>query len=66
VSESDRVALAERIIELAREYVLKDPYWHPPGPGMHSRSSEDIERQQRLHEQLVPLLKQWDESSPSR
>lgn len=59
MNEQEQLALAERIIALSRDYVLRDPNWRRDGPGVHTRTSEDLERQERLHAELEVLFEQW-------
>jgi hypothetical protein len=60
VNEQEQLALAERVITLAREYVLHDPNVKPRGSGAHMRSSADFERQERLRDELEQLFSEWD------
>jgi hypothetical protein len=60
VNEQEQLALAERVITLAREYVLHDPNVKPGGSSAGVRSSADFERQERLRDELEQLFSEWD------
>jgi hypothetical protein len=59
MNEHEQLALAHRIIRLAREYVLHDPHVKPRGSYIHRRTSADIERHENLRDELGPLFAEW-------